>query len=152
MLDLTDASSDIEKTVDISTYLPSGTALVISSDSKIDVTVVVEAVKTKTLQIPVTNLQVIGLDTDEKVQYEEDNIALTVSGRSSVIDALDEKTISGSIDLTDLKLGAHNVLITFELDEDTVSYADTYAAVTIESASDTSASVDNNDEETIKRN
>ena len=95
MLDLTDASSDIEKTVDISTYLPSGTALVISSDSKIDVTVVVEAVKTKTLQIPVTNLQVIGLDADEKVQYEEDNIALTVSGRSSVIDALDEKTISG---------------------------------------------------------
>ena len=85
MLDLTDASSDIEKTVDISTYLPSGTALVISSDSKIDVTVVVEAVKTKTLQIPVTNLQVIGLDSDEKVQYEEDNIALTVSGRSSVI-------------------------------------------------------------------
>ena len=113
---------------------------------------VVEAVKTKTLQIPVTNLQVIGLDADEKVQYEEDNIALTVSGRSSVIDALDEKTISGSIDLTDLKLGAHNVLITFELDEDTVSYADTYAAVTIESASDTSASADNNDEETIKRN
>ena len=152
VLDLTDASSDIEKTVDISTYLPSGTALVISSDSKIDVTVVVEAVKTKTLQIPVTNLQVIGLDADEKVQYEEDNIALTVSGRSSVIDALDEKTISGSIDLTDLKLGAHNVLITFELDEDTVSYADTYAAVTIESASDTSASADNNDEETIKRN
>ena len=147
VLDLTDASSDIEKTVDISTYLPSGTALVISSDSKIDVTVVVEAVKTKTLQIPVTNLQVIGLDSDEKVQYEEDNIALTVSGRSSVIDALDEKTISGSIDLTDLKLGAHNVLITFELDEDTVSYADTYAAVTIESASDTSASADNTDEE-----
>ena len=98
-----------------------------------------EAVKTKTLQIPVTNLQVIGLDSDEKVQYEEDNIALTVSGRSSVIDALDEKTISGSIDLTDLKLGAHNVLITFALDEDKVSYADTYAAVTIESASDTSA-------------
>ena len=111
-----------------------------------------EAVKTKTLQIPVTNLQVIGLDADEKVQYEEDNIALTVSGRSSVIDALDEKTISGSIDLTDLKLGAHNVLITFALDEDMVSYADTYAAVTIESASDTSASADNNDEETIKRN
>ena len=96
-----------------------------------------------------TNLQVIGLDSDEKVQYEEDNIALTVSGRSSVIDALDEKTISGSIDLTDLKLGAHNVLITFELDEDTVSYADTYAAVTIESASDTSASAesDNTDGE-----
>ena len=42
---------------------------------------------------------------------------MTVSGRSSVIDALDEKTISGSIDLTDLKLGAHNVLITFELDD-----------------------------------
>ena len=35
---------------------------------------------------------------------------------------------------------------------DTVSYADTYAAVTIESASDTSAPADNNDEETIKRN
>lgn len=66
MLDITDATSNIEKTVDISTYLPSGTALVISSDSKIDVTVVVEAVKTKTLQIPVTNLQVIGLSSDEK--------------------------------------------------------------------------------------
>ena len=33
------------------------------------------------------------------------------------------------------------------MDTNTVSYADTYAAVTIESASDTSASADNTDEE-----
>lgn len=136
VLDLTDTTSDIEKTVDISTYLPDGTALVINSDAKIDVKVTIEPVKTKTLQIPVTNLQVIGLDSDRKIQYEEDNITLTVSGRTSIIDTLDERTIAGSIDLTDLRPGAHNVLITFDLDSDLVSYADTYAALTIENAAE----------------
>ena len=53
-----------------------------------------------------------------------------------MIDALDEKTISGSIDLTKIISWAIMYWLHLNWMTNTVSYADTYAAVTIESASD----------------
>lgn len=132
VLDLTDATSDIEKTVDISTYLPNGTSLVINSDAKIDVTVQIEQVKTKTFMVPVDNLQVIGLGSDEKIKYDEDQIALIVTARESLMDTLDEKTITGSIDVTDMNAGSHNVVITFNLDTDSFTCNETYASLEIQ--------------------
>ncbi len=132
VLDLTGATSDIEKTVDISTYLPSGTSLVINSDAKIDVTVKIEQVKTKTFMVPVTNLQVIGLNADEKIKYNEEQIALIVTARESLMDTLDEKTITGSIDVTDLNTGSHNVVITFDLNTDDFICNETYVPLEIE--------------------
>lgn len=132
VLDMTGATSNIEKTVDISTYLPQGTSLVISSEAKIDVTVQVEAIRTKILQIPTDNIQVIGLDSDYKLIFDTDSVALTVTGRSSVLETLDENTITGTIDLTGVKAGAHNISVQFEMDSDAYSYTDTYAAVTVE--------------------
>ena len=140
VLDLTDATSDIEKTVDISTYLPSGTSLVINSDAKVDVTVQIEQVKTKTFMVPVENLQVIGLGSDEKIKYEEDQIALIVTARESLMDTLDEKTITGSIDVTDMNAGSHNVVITFNLDTDSFTCNETYALLEIQEKSDVTAS------------
>lgn len=141
VLDLTDATSDIEKTVDISTYLPSGTSLVINSDAKIDVTVKIEQVKTKTFMVPVTNLQVVGLNSDEKIKYNEEQIALIVTARESLMDTLDEKTITGSIDVTDLNTGSHNVVITFDLNTDDFICNETYVPLEIEekNSEDTSA-------------
>ena len=140
VLDMTGATSDIEKTVDISTYLPQGTSLVISSEAKIDVTVQVEAVRTKILQVPTENIQVIGLDSNYKLVFNTDSIALTVTGRSSVLDGLDEKSITGSIDLTGVKTGVHNIPVSFDMEADNFNYTEAYAAVTVEeeSASDTS--------------
>lgn len=132
VLDMTGATSNIEKTVDISTYLPQGTSLVISSEAKIDVTVQVEAIRTKILQIPTDNIQVIGLDSDYKLIFDTDSVALTVTGRSSVLETLDENTITGTIDLTGVKAGAHNIPVQFEMDSDACSYTETYAAVTVE--------------------
>lgn len=131
VLDLTGAKANIEKTVDISTYLPFGTSLVISSESKIDVVVTIEAVKTKTLQIPVGNLQVIGLDAEEEITYEDEAVVVTVSGRSSVVDTLDEKAISGSVDVSDLRQGVHHVPVTVDLDKTLLSYDDVTVSLTI---------------------
>ena len=132
VLDMTGATSNIEKTVDISTYLPQGTSLVISSEAKIDVTVQVEAIRTKILQIPTDNIQVIGLDSDYKLIFDTDSVALTVTGRGSVLETLDENTITGTIDLTGVKTGAHNIPVQFEMDSDAYSNTETYAAVTVE--------------------
>ena len=140
VLDLTDATSDIEKTVDISTYLPSGTSLVINSDAKIDVTVKIEQVKTKTFMVPVTNLQVVGLNSDEKIKYNEEQIALIVTARESLMDTLDEKTITGSIDVTDLNTGSHNVVITFDLNTDDFICNETYVPLEIEEKNSEDAS------------
>lgn len=132
VLDLTGAVSDIEKTVDISSYLPDGTSLVISSDARVEVTARIEAVETKTFRIPTANIRVLGLSSDFKVSYDAQTIDLAVTGRSSLLDALDEKTITGTIDLTDMKPGAHNIPVKFELDSGQYSYGETYALLTIE--------------------
>lgn len=131
VLDLTGVSSNIEKTVDISTYLPTGTALVISSDAKIDVTVEIEAVRTKILQVPVENIQIIGLSSNERAAFDSDVVVLSVTGRISVLDEIDEKEVYGSIDVTDLSVGENSVLVAFELDTNTISFNDTYAVLVI---------------------
>lgn len=145
VLDLTDVTADIEKTVDISTYLPSGTSLVISSDARIDVIVGVEAEKTRTLRIPVANLSVVGQTSDETIQYDADTVMLTVTGRMSLIDALDEAAVTGSIDVTDLRAGTHSVLAEFDLDADDYTFAETYVTLTIEEKTDGDDSVSEED-------
>ena len=143
VLDLTGAKADIEKTVDISTYLPFGTALVLSADSKINVVVEVEAVKSKTLQIPVANIQTVGLDTDEHITYEDDVLIVNVTGRTSVVDALDEKTITASIDVSGLRMGAHSLQATVELDSDLLKFENPTISFTIEKKSETQDTSDN---------
>ena len=74
----------------------------------------------------------IGLDSDYKLIFDTDSVALTVTGRGSVLETLDENTITGTIDLTGVKTGAHNIPVQFEMDSDAYSYTETYAAVTVE--------------------
>lgn len=143
VLDLTDAKADIEKTVDISTYLPFGTALVLSADSKINVVVEVETVKSKTLQIPVANIQAVGLDTDEHITYEDDVLVVNVTGRTSVVDSLDEKAITASIDVSGLRIGAHSLQATMELDSDLLKFENPTISFTIEKKSETQDTSDN---------
>ena len=136
VLDVTGASDDIEKTVDISTYLPAGTSLVISSEAKIDVTVQIEPVKTKTVQIPTSNLEALGLENGYQFTYDSDEVSLTVSGRTSLIDSLNGKTITGTIDLSGMRGGTHSMQVSFDLDEDDYQYSATYVSVTVSSEND----------------
>ncbi len=56
VLEVTDITENLVRTVDITSYLPEGTALVLASDAKVDVTVKVEAVVKESFEVPTANL------------------------------------------------------------------------------------------------
>lgn len=118
VLDLTGVTSSIETTVDIASYLPKGTSLVLNSDANITVVVTIEPVVTRTLLIPVKNLVIENLQEGFLANYMEESIAIEVSGAKSVIDALDAEKISGTADATGLGGGEHYLAVTLAPGED----------------------------------
>ena len=68
--------------------------------------------------------------------YDSDEVSLTVSGRTSLIDSLNGKTITGTIDLSGMRGGTHSMQVSFDLDEDDYQYSATYVSVTVSSEND----------------
>lgn len=58
VLDISGITEDLTTTVDISSYLPSQTALVLNSDAKVEVTAKVEPVVKATYEVPVANFTI----------------------------------------------------------------------------------------------
>lgn len=114
VLDLTDAAETIETTVDISSYLPEGTSLVLNSDAKVEVKVEVEPVKTRILEVPAANLAVGNLYAGHKAEITEGTVSIEISGPESVIDALKAEDITGVADAKGLGNGTHLLNVTFE--------------------------------------
>ena len=95
------------------------------------------------MQIPVANIQAVGLDTDEHITYEDDVLVVNVTGRTSVVDSLDEKAITASIDVSGLRIGAHSLQATMELDSDLLKFENPTISFTIEKKSETQDTSDN---------
>lgn len=114
VLDLTDLTDSIETTVDISSYLPEGTSLVLASDAKIAVKVTVEPIETKLLEIPVSNLTVGDLGAGYQAEFMTDTVLIEVSGARSVLEGLKEADIKGIADASGLNNGEHLLKVTFD--------------------------------------
>lgn len=131
VLDLTDVTETIEKTVDISSYLPNGISLVISSDAKVDVTLEIEKVETRTYEIPAENITIQGLSDGQKAELTDDTIEIFVSGGVNDLDQLDEAGITGVVNVEDMSNGAHFVQVEWNLDEEFFSVSVVHANVMI---------------------
>lgn len=118
ILDITGATETIETIVDITSYLPTGISLVLSSDAKVEVRVTLEPLVKKTLEVPAKNLSVEGLDEKYLIDYVYDTVAVEVSGVESALDALRADQITGIADATDLSLGEHYLAVKLNLDEE----------------------------------
>lgn len=117
VLDVTDITEDFVTTVDISSYLPSGTSLVLTSDAKIEVTVKVEPIMSKTFEVPVANLTVENLREAYLLEFDEDVVVVEISGPESVISELKAKNIEGTVNANGLGVGKHRLTVNFALEE-----------------------------------
>lgn len=117
VLDVNGISEDLVTTVDISSYLPSGTSLVLSSDAKVEVTVKVEPIQSKTFEVPVANLTVENLREAYLLEFEDDTVTVEISGPESVISELKAKGIKGTINASGLSVGKHRLTVTFALED-----------------------------------
>lgn len=117
VLDLTDATSTIDKTIDISTYLKEGVSLVISSDAKVNVTAEIEPIETKEYKIPVSNITASGLKSGYQLSHVERFVTANITAGRSAHNDLNVADIKGRIDVDNVGEGTHIIAVTLELDE-----------------------------------
>lgn len=136
VLDITGITANLVTTVDISSYLPSGTSLVLNSDAKVEVTVKVEPIVTKNFSIPVGNLSIENLQSGYTARIDSDTVTLVVSGAESEVGAIDVNSLKGTIDASGLGVGEHYLTPEFALDGDKCWTDGVTVAVTITDGSD----------------
>lgn len=118
VLDLTGAVKDIETTVDISSYLPAGTSMVLNSDAKVQIVIRIEPIITQTFEVPVANLTVENLRDGYTAEFEDTAVTVEVSGAESAIGELSGQVLTGTLDASGLGKGVHTLKVEFPLDEE----------------------------------
>lgn len=117
VLDVTDATSDIKNTVDISSYLPSGVSLVLASDAKIEVTVKVESMEKVSYEVPVENITIENQAENQNIKILVDTVSVEIAGSQSAMKKLSAADIKGTIDASGITNGEHNAIVTIQVDD-----------------------------------
>lgn len=101
VIDISGASQPMERTVDITPYLPKGVSLVEEKAGNITVTVNIEEEGTLTIDFMVSSIRIDNLAEDLQVNYEPDaEITLRFTGDEALLDTLDISN-AVSVDLED---------------------------------------------------
>jgi len=116
VLDLTDAVGDIEKSVDVSSYLPEGVSLVDSDQAKIDVVVKLEKHETRKFKVPTANITIANLSEGYDAVFLQDDVEIELEGLSTDLDELDADILTGSIDASGMLDGEHKLNLELNLD------------------------------------
>ncbi len=117
-MDLTGATANIENNIDITPYLEeAGVSLVRPEENKIAVKAVIEQLETRTLELPVSALEVQNLPDDYEVSYGSTSVAVTVRGKRADMDVLTVDQLKAVINLRNLEPGTYSVVVTVTLDE-----------------------------------
>lgn len=140
VLNLTDATGDIEKDVDISSYLPEGVSLVNSKDAKISVVVKVEKHERRKFEMPTANITVSNLPGRYDVKFSQETVKVEIEGLALELDVLDEKELTGSIDVGGMTEGEHTVNLDLNLDSKFKLVKNVTVTVEIVSAGSSSSS------------
>lgn len=89
-VNINDAQSDVEETVNITSYLPEGVSLVDENAGNVKITAAIEQEGTRTIDFLVSSIIINDLSDDLTVSYKPDaEIAFTFSGEQSRLDSLD---------------------------------------------------------------
>lgn len=132
VLDLTGATSTIDKTIDISTYLEEGVSLVISADAKVNIVAEIEPIETKEYKVPVSNITANGLKSGYQLTHTGRYVTVNITAGRSMQNALNAADIRGTIEVGNLEDGTHMLAVTFNLDGAIYKTETAFAEVKIE--------------------
>ncbi len=142
VLNLDGRTTDLETDVDITAYLPEGTALVLNSDGRIEVKVMIEPIVEKSYQVPVDNISLENLSDEYDCEYDAKYVKLTVSGSEENMSILKKQNIRGTLELTGLSEGEHKLTPVWNLDSSKYTLEKAEVTVMIVKKEDTSATED----------
>lgn len=130
-LDITGEKEDVVRSIDLREYLPSNIRFADSNfNGNVMVTVHIEPIVRKTLQITISELKVInvpeGYDAEIR-ESAEDEVSVEFSGLNEQIQALQSGTVAGTVDIDAwmdkqnmerLRPGTYTIPVTFAVGED----------------------------------
>lgn len=129
IVDIDGATESVTQTVDISSYLPEGVTLANDDDKKIDITVTIEAITTKSFSIPEDNITFTNVASGYQAALKDGKVSVSVRGLQSDLDKLTVSDIKGIIDMDGLGEGDHSVAIELGLDDTLYTVSDTQTAI-----------------------
>lgn len=129
------ADKDVKVMLDVSEYIPEGLSLVDPEAASVEITVSIGKIREKVFSVKSENIIVTGLSTHDKLEFELSSYAVHISGLEEDIVSLNGVTLSGSIDVTHLPIGIHQVELMLDLDESKYIYTPMKVTVYITDAS-----------------
>lgn len=142
VIDIDGADSPIEKTVNITPYLPEGVSLADENSGNVKITAMIEQDGTRTINFLVSSIMINNLDEDLKVSYEPDaEITMTFSGEQDRLDVLDISN-AVSVDLEKYtRPGTYDIPVNVTLPEGITMTSEVTVRITLEE--DTENDVEN---------
>ncbi len=113
-LNMDGASEDKEVIIDLNKYLPENVELA-DSNSKIRVTLKVEPLETRTIELKTSKIRQVGASSRYSYQYDRDSINLSIKGLKEDLDQLTDDSLEAEVDVSDMTPGTHPGTVTFEL-------------------------------------
>ncbi len=111
---VTDATDNIEKNVDVSSYLPEGITITDNSDPEIAVNVSVEATTEKEIVMAAANIMIDGKDDAYDYQITPSEVTkVKISGFEEDLEEITIDTLNPRIDVKDKNVGEYAVQVTF---------------------------------------
>lgn len=119
ILDVTGATEDVEKTIDIKEYLPEGIELVSKNDANVKVTVKIKSYISKKLVVSTDNITIEGMQKEYDYQFAASTFSVDVSGEKSALENIKASNIKGIINMSRYKTGTQVLIVKLNLDENT---------------------------------
>ena len=101
ILDINGVTDSVEKTIDISEYLPQGVAVLNKDDANVLVSAVVEHLGKKTVILDTSDIKVFNLTMGLEASFEVENVPVEIIGPSEDIENMDESDVIAEIDLSE---------------------------------------------------
>jgi YbbR domain-containing protein len=129
IVDIEGESETIVQTVDVSTYLPDGITLVDDEDKKITVTVEIEQIGTRMLELPTKNITIHNIPEGYRAEFVDETVKVYIRGLDADLEKLSPEDVTATVDVGGRSQGEFTVVINLELDEELYSTNGTQTAM-----------------------
>ncbi|MGN0342928.1 MAG: YbbR-like domain-containing protein [Roseburia sp.] len=116
LIDISGATENVERTIDITEYLPNGVELADADERNVQITVVIEPYETVEYEVPVSQITLTENPQGYETAFDGTAVTVKVSGLKSDMDALAVSDISGTLSLNGLSEGKHTLQVQWKLD------------------------------------
>lgn len=106
------ATGDVNITVDIKNFLPANVTAV--GDTKVNVTLKVEALDKKSLTLTVNDLNIVGAKPGVATNIVPEKITVVVSGLSANLESVTNTDLKATLDVSEMNVGSNTGSLKFE--------------------------------------